>query len=227
MNREETRDSELPVRGDMTREQSRGEEIANSVSHGIGLLLAIAALPILVVTAARNGSAAEVVGASIFGATMVLLYLTSPIYHVVTAPRAKRVLRIIDHSASYLLIAGTYTPFTLGVLRGPWGWTLFGLIWGLAGAGLLLKAFAGTRFPVLSTWLYILMGWLVIIAIKPLWDAMPAWGLFWLVAGGLSYTLGVAFYVVDERVRYTHFVWHLFVMTGSICHFLAVLFYAG
>jgi hemolysin III len=212
--------------GDMVREQSVGEEIANSISHGVGLLLAIAALPILVVSAARTGTAAEVVGASIFGATMVLLYLTSTIYHVVTEPHVKRILRIVDHSAIYLLIAGTYTPFTLGVLSGPWGWLLFTLVWGCAIAGVCLKAFAGTKFPVLSTWLYVAMGWLALLVIKPLWEAMSAWGLFWLIAGGLFYTVGVAFYFLDERVRYTHFVWHLFVLSGTVCHFIAVLYYA-
>ena len=212
--------------GDMVREQSAGEEIANSISHAVGLLLAVAALPILVVSAVRNGTAAEVVGASIFGATMVLLYLTSTLYHAVTERRVKRILRIIDHSAIYLLIAGTYTPFTLGVLSGPWGWTLFGLVWGCALAGVCLKAFAGTKFPVLSTWLYVAMGWLALIVIKPLWEALPAWGLVWLVGGGLFYTIGVAFYFVDERVRYTHFIWHLFVLSGTVCHFFAVLFYA-
>jgi hemolysin III len=212
--------------GDLVREQSLGEEIANGISHGIGLLLAIAALPILIVNAVHTGTAADVVGVSIFGSTLVLLYLTSTIYHAVTEPHAKRVLRLIDHSAIYLLIAGTYTPFTLGVLSGPWGWTLFGLVWGFALAGLCLKAFAGTKFPVLSTWLYVAMGWLVLIAIKPLWEALPAWGLFWLVAGGLFYTFGVAFYFLDERFRYTHFVWHLFVLAGSVSHFFAVLYYA-
>ena len=211
----------------MSREQSLGEEVANAISHGIGLLFAIAALPVLVMAAARNGTPGTIVGASVFGSTMVLLYLTSTLYHAATSPRAKRILRVIDHSAIYLLIAGTYTPFTLGALSGPWGWTLFGLIWSLAIAGVLLKAFGGIRFPVLSTWLYIAMGWLALIVIKPLWDSVPGWGIFWLVAGGLSYTFGVAFYVVDERVRYTHFVWHLFVLTGTICHFFAVLLYAG
>jgi len=210
--------------GDMVREQSVGEEIANSISHGIGLLLAIAAVPILVAHAVRTGTAVDVVGVSIFGATMVLLYLTSTIYHVVSEPHAKRVLRIIDHSAIYLLIAGTYTPFTLGVLYGPWGWSLFALVWACAAAGLCLKAFAGTKFPVFSTWLYVAMGWLGLIAIKPLWDALPGWGMFWLVAGGLFYTVGVAFYFLDERVRYTHFVWHLFVLAGTACHFFAVLY---
>ena len=167
--------------GEMTREQSLGEEIANSVGHGIGLLLAIAALPILVVAAVRDGTAADIVGASIFGSTIVLLYLASTLYHAVISPRVKRFLRVVDHGAIYLLIAGTYTPFTLGALRGPWGWTLFGLIWGLALAGLLLKAFARVRFPVLSTWLYIAMGWLALIAIKPLWVHVPGWGIFWLV----------------------------------------------
>jgi hemolysin III len=209
------------------RPQSLGEEIANSISHGIALLLAVAGTPILIVAAVERGSAAGVVGASIFAATMVLLYLSSTIYHLLPQNRTKQFFQILDHGAIYLLIAGTYTPFTLGVLHGAWGWTLFGLVWGLAAAGVVLKSFGGIRYPRLSTALYLAMGWLVIIAIKPMWQLMPAWGLGWLLAGGTAYTLGVIFFTLDERVRFAHFVWHLFVAAGTTCHFFAVLWYSA
>ncbi|MGB3565353.1 MAG: hemolysin III family protein [Thermoanaerobaculia bacterium] len=208
------------------RRQSLGEEIANSVSHGVGLLAAVVAAPILIVAAVWSGNAAGIVGASVFAATVVVLYTTSTLYHALPESRAKRVLRVLDHGAIFLLIAGTYTPFTLGVLRGAWGWTLFGLVWGLAVAGLVLKAAGGVRHPVLSTSLYLAMGWLVLIAVKPLWDRVPMWGLFWLLAGGLAYTVGVAFFAA-ERIRYSHFVWHLFVIVGTVCHFIAVLRFAA
>ncbi len=177
--------------------------------------------------AAGRGDAAAVVGASVFAATMLLLYLTSALYHVLPGGNAKQVFRTLDHGAIFLLIAGTYTPFTLGVLRGPWGWTLFGLVWGLALAGVVLKMVGGMRYPRLSTVLYLAMGWLALIAIEPLWTRLPAWGLFWLLAGGIAYTLGVVFFASDERIRYHHFVWHLFVIAGTSCHFVAVLLYAG
>jgi hemolysin III len=203
-----------------------GEEIANSVSHGVALLLAAFGLPVLIVSAGRHGSPATIVGASVFGATLVGLYLASTLYHALPHSRAKRVWRLIDHVAIYLLIAGTYTPFTLGVLRGTWGWTLFGLVWTLAIAGILMRLLAGLRLPVLSVGLYLLMGWLAVIAAGPLLERLPRPGLAWLVAGGLSYTAGVAFYAA-RRVPYAHFVWHLFVMAGSACHYVAVLFYAA
>jgi len=206
------------------RAQSRGEELANSVSHGLGFLAALMALPVLVVGAVPHGAAA-IVGASVFAATMALLYLASTLYHALAPNRAKRVFQILDHAAIYLLIAGTYTPFTLGVLRGPWGWTVFGCIWALAVGGIALKAVGGVRYPRLSTGLYVVMGWLVLVAAKPLWHAMPGWGLFWLVAGGVAYTAGVGFYAAD-RMRYAHFVWHLFVLAGTACHVIAVLRYA-
>ena len=208
------------------RPQSLGEEIANSVSHAVGLLAAVVAIPVLVLSAVRRGDAAGIVGASVFAATMVLLYLTSTLYHALPRNRAKRVFRVLDHGAIFLLIAGTYTPFTLGVLRGTWGWTLFGLVWGLAAAGVVLKAMGGVRYPILSTCLYLGMGWLVLIAVRPLWLRMPPSGLLWLLAGGLAYTAGVAFFAA-ERIRYSHFVWHLFVLAGTACHFLAVLWYAA
>jgi hemolysin III len=206
--------------------QSLGEEIANSVSHGVGLLAALAAAPVLVVSAAQRGDAAQIVGASVFAATIVLLYLASTIYHALPRNRAKRVFQFLDHGAVYFLIAGSYTPFTLGVLRGAWGWTLFGLVWGLALAGVVLKAVARVRHPVLSTALYLVMGWLALVAVEPLWLHLPAWGLFWLVAGGIAYTVGVVFFALDERLRYGHFIWHLFVLAGTTCHFIAVLRYA-
>lgn len=208
------------------RLQSLGEEIANSVSHGVGLVAALIAIPFLLVAASRHGSTAFIIGSSLFAATIVLLYLTSTLYHALARNRAKRVFQLLDHSAIFLLIAGTYTPFTLGVLRGPWGWTLFGLIWALAVAGVVLTAVGGLRYPVLSTCAYLGMGWLVLIAVRPLWLHVPVTGLLWLVAGGLAYTVGVAFFAA-KRVRYAHFVWHLFVMAGTACHFVAVFRFAA
>ena len=209
------------------RPQSLGEEIANSVSHGVALLAALVATPVLIVAAVRRGDAAGIAGASVFAFTMLLLYFTSTLYHALARNRAKPVFQVLDHGAIFLLIAGTYTPFTLGALRGPWGWTLFGLVWSLAVAGVVLKAVAGVRFPKLSTYLYLAMGWLALIAIRPLWLHVPAWGFFWLLAGGLAYTGGVVFYATDERIRYHHFIWHLFVVAGTACHFVAVLLYAA
>lgn len=209
------------------RGQSRGEEIANSISHGIGLIAAIVATPFLVAEAIKRGDAGFIAGVSIFAATMVLLYLSSTLYHALPAGKAKRVFRIIEHSAIFLLIAGTYTPFTLGVLRGAWGWTLLGLVWGLALTGVALKAFERMSHPAISTGLYLLMGWLILIAADPMFERVPVPGLLWLVAGGVAYTAGVAFFVADTRLRYGHFVWHLFVMAGTICHYFAVLWYAA
>jgi hemolysin III len=167
-----------------------------------------------------------IVGASVFAGTMVVLYLASTLYHALPRNRAKRVFRILDHSAIFLLIAGTYTPFTLGVLRGVWGWTLFVVVWGLAVLGITLKSVRGIRYPQLSTTLYVAMGWLALIAIRPLWFHMPTAGWLWLITGGLAYTSGVAFYAA-EQLRYGHFVWHLFVLAGTACHFCAVLWYAA
>ena len=208
------------------RVPSRGEEIANSVSHGVGFLAALAATPFLVIAAARRGDSVAIVGASVFAATTAILYLASTLYHALPRNKAKRVFRVIDHSAIFVLIAGTYTPFTLGVLRGAWGWTLFGLVWGLAILGIVLKSVGGIGYPRLSTALYIGMGWLALIAIRPLWIHVPVAGWVWLIAGGLAYTSGIAFYAA-ERVRYGHFVWHVFVLMGTVCHFFAVLWYAA
>jgi hemolysin III len=208
------------------RPQSVGEEVANSVSHGVGLVAALVATPFLIAHAARTGSGAFLLGASVFATTVVLLYLGSTLYHALPPGRAKRVLRIVEHSAIYLLIAGTYTPFTLGVLRGAWGWSLLGLVWGLAAVGVTLEVSGGFRHPGLSIALYIGMGWLVVVAIRPLWLRLPAAGFAWLVAGGLAYTAGVGFYAA-KRLRYGHLVWHLFVLAGTVCHFIAVRFYAA
>jgi hemolysin III len=204
--------------------QSLGEEIANSISHGIGLVLAIAVMPFLIMAAVRQGDAANIVGASVFGATLVLLYLSSTIYHALPHNKAKRLFQLFDHTAIFLLIAGTYTPFTLGVLRGAWGWTLLSLIWSMAIFGVVLKAVRGTRHPRLSMFLYLAMGWLVVIALPRVLATVPAFGLVWIAAGGIAYTGGIAFFA--GKRRYSHFIWHLFVLTGSICHVLAVLWYA-
>ncbi len=205
------------------REQSRGEEIANSISHGVGLVAALAATPFLIAHAVGLGDAGFIVGASVFAATMVLLYLTSTLYHALPRGKAKRAFQVIEHAAIFLLIAGTYTPFTLGVLRGAWGWTLFGLVWGLAAVGVLLAVVGGVRYRARSLLLYLGMGWLIVVAIRPLSLRIPLSGLLWLVAGGLAYTVGVAFFAA-KRLRYGHFVWHLFVLAGTACHFIAVLF---
>jgi hemolysin III len=202
------------------------EELANALSHGLGLLAAMAAVPILVVGAVNRGSAADIVGSSIFGATMVLLYLTSTCYHAAPVGGLKDRLRRLDHAAIYLLIAGTYTPFTLGVLGGAWGWTLFGLVWGAAAIGVSTKLIAGIHYPRVSTAMYLIMGWSVLIATGPLLRNMPTHGIGWLVAGGLLYTTGVVFYAA-RRLPYGHLIWHLFVLAGSGCHFFAVLWYAA
>lgn len=200
------------------------EELVNSMTHGLGLVLSVAGLVILVVLAAVRGTPRHVVSVSVYGATLVLLYAASTLYHAFRSPRLKRVFKIIDHSAIYLLIAGTYTPFTLVVLRGPWGWTLFGLVWGLAVAGIAFKTLFVDHFVIASTIVYVAMGWLVVIAIRPVLAMVPNRGLLWLLAGGLSYTMGVAFFAA-RRLPYSHAIWHLFVLGGSISHYFAVLFY--
>jgi hemolysin III len=202
------------------------EELANTLSHGLGLVGALAATPILIISAARNGTAANVVGGTVFGVSMVLLYLASTWYHAAPVGERKDRLRRLDHAAIYLLIAGSYTPFTLGVLRGPLGWTLFGIVWGVAALGVFEKLKSGVRYPRLSTALYLIMGWLALIAIRPLLASMPPQGIAWLVAGGLSYTGGVVFYAA-RRLPYHHFIWHLFVLTGTVFHFFAALWYSA
>ena len=200
---------------------SIGEEIANSVTHGLGLLLSIAGLCVLVVMAALRGTAWHVVACSIYGSTLVLLYLSSTLYHAIQSPRAKRVFRVIDHSAIYLLIAGTYTPFLLITLRGPLGWTLFGLQWGMAICGILFKSLTRGGYEIASTAVYALMGWMGVLGMRTMYASLHFHGVLWIVAGGLFYTLGIIFFAIDRR--YCHTVWHLFVLAGSVCHFYAVL----
>jgi hemolysin III len=208
------------------REPSSLEEKANSISHGLGLIASLAAAPILVITAMKAGGASAVIGAGVFAASIVSLYLASTLYHALPETRGKGFFRLLDHAAIFLLIAGTYTPFTLGVMRGPWGWTLFGLVWTLALVGLILKAVPKTRYSRLTIVLYVGMGWLAIIATRPILLLVPLPGILWIVAGGLAYTSGLLFFGM-HRVRFNHFIWHLFVMAGTLCHFFAVLWYAG
>ena len=203
---------------------SLGEEIAHAVSHGVGVVLAIVGLPLLVALAALHGSAWHVTAAAIFGTSLVLLYSASTLYHAITNERAKRVLRVLDHSSIYLAIAGTYTPFALGPLRGPWGWTLLAVVWSGAVAGIVFKSFDVGRAPILSTVVYVAMGWCVVVALGPLVRAVAPGGLILLFAGGLCYTLGIVFYAWQRRFH--HFVWHLFVLAGSVLHYLAVYFFA-
>lgn len=208
------------------RPQTLGEEIANAISHGLGCLLAIASLPILVYHAAQRGGPVNVVAASVFAGTAIVLYLVSALYHAVPASAAKRWLGRLDHAAIYVFIAGSYTPFTLGVLRGGWGWALFGIVWAAAVFGVTVKLLDRLKHPLVSTALYVAMGWVALVAAGPLIERMSANGLAWLVAGGFSYTLGAAVFLLDHKLRYGHFVWHLFVLGGSICHFFAALWHA-
>ena len=207
------------------RKQTLGEEIANSACHAAGALLSLVAIPILVVSAAVRHDPWQIVGGAIFGTAALLLYLSSAIYHALPGTRAKQIFERLDHVAIYLLIAGTYTPFALGALRGPWGWGLLAAIWALALAGVVFKSVFGPRYPIVSTVVYLLMGWLVVVAYRPLLDSVAPAGIALLVAGGLCYTLGVVFYAW-KQLRYSHLVWHLFVLGGTVCHFFAVLGYA-
>ena len=200
----------------------RSEELANTLTHGVGAAASALALAVLVVLAAADGDAWEIVSVSIFGATLLVLYLASTLYHAARSPRTRKRLKIFDHCAIYLLIAGTYTPFVLGVLRGPWGWSLFGVIWGLAAAGVTFKLFFIGRFKLASTLIYIGMGWLVLVAASPLIRGLSPATLGWLVAGGIAYTMGTPIYQVG-RFRYAHALWHGFVLVGSTCHFVAVV----
>ena len=214
------------VRVSAKRTQSPGEELANSISHGIGLCAALIGAPILLLEARRN-SPAFFLGTVIFVIAMSVLYLGSTLYHAWPQRRGKSILQIVDHSAIFLLIAGTYTPFTLGPLRGIWGSTMLALVWALAIFGVFLKIARGaSRHPKLSMTLYLGTGWLALIAARPMTLAIPLPAVFWLVAGGIAYTAGV-FFFANQRLRYSHFIWHLFVLAGSSCHFLAVLSCCG
>ena len=200
------------------------EEFVNVLSHGVGLLLSIAALTLMVVFASLDGNAWHIVGAAIFGASLVVLYLASTLFHGVRKPDVRRWLNVFDHAAIYILIAGTYTPFLLVTLNGAWGWSLFGVIWGLAIAGVVFKIFFTGRFNAVSTIVYVLMGWLIVIAIVPLFENLPTAGLIWLVAGGISYSVGAVFFMFD-RLPFNHAIFHFFVLGGSVCHFFAVFLY--
>lgn len=203
---------------------TRGEEIANAMSHGVGVVLSIAGLTVLVAFASLRGSVWDIVGVSIYGTSIILMYTASTLYHAIPLMRAKRVLRILDHSGIFLAIAGTYTPFALVNLRGPWGWSLFGAVWALAAAGIVLKARAIGRLRVLSVALYLGMGWLVVVAARPLLAHVAPGGIALLVAGGVVYTGGIGFYAAP-RLRYGHFFWHLCVLTASALHYFAVLLF--
>jgi len=202
------------------------EELANTISHGLGLVLALVALPILIAAGMRAGNVQFTVGVGVFGGTMVLLYLASTLYHSLTHESAKRLFRLFDHTAIFLLIAGTYTPFSLGVLRGRWGWSLLAAIWTLAIVGITLKIRKRTRYSPICIVLYVIMGWLAVVAVKPIFTLVPVPGILLIFAGGLAYTGGLAFFAAD-RIRYNHFIWHLFVIAGTTCHFFAVLWYGA
>jgi hemolysin III len=209
-----------------SRPQTLAEEIANSLTHGVGLVAAVAAFPALLVAASRGGDPLHVVGACVFGSTLVLCYLASTLYHAVPVSRAKRALQVLDHAAIFLFIAGTYTPFALGALRGVVGWVLLAAVWTIALGGVALKLVAGCGHPRLSNALYLGLGWLGVLAVRPFLTNVGVAGFAWLAAGGLAYTAGVAVYVRDCRWRYGHALWHLFVAAGRACHFIAVLRHA-
>ncbi|MFH0981192.1 MAG: hemolysin III family protein [Planctomycetota bacterium] len=203
---------------------SRGQETANSITHGLGIVLSVAGLAVLVVLAALRGTAWHVVSFSVYGVTLVLLFTASTLYHSFRSPRVKRVLRVIDHSSIYLLIAGSYTPLTLVPLRGAWGWSLFGCVWAIALAGIFVKAYYTGRFRLLSTLVYLALGWLAVVAVKPLLGMLPVAGFLWLLAGGVVYSSGTVFYSW-KKLPYHHAIWHLFVLAASICHYIAIVLY--
>jgi len=207
------------------RLQTESEELANAISHAVGLAGAMIAAPFLILNAAAHGDILAVIGSSVFITTAIILYFSSTIYHATQKTELKKRLRVFDHMAIFLLIAGTYTPFTMGILRDSIGWILFGLVWGIAIGGIILKLLVGVRFPKLSTFIYLGMGWIALFAAKDLWLSMPPAGIIWLMLGGLAYTIGVAFYAAP-RFKYTHFIWHLFVLIGTTCHFFAVFWYS-
>ncbi len=207
------------------RQQTKREEIANSISHGIGLIAALVAFPLLVNTARSRGDLAGIIGACIFATSMLMVYFTSTVYHALPRSNTKNLFRLFDHSSIYLLIVGTYSPFMLGSLRGALGWTILAVVWILAIIGITLKTTGRMRSGKVSTGFYLLMGWLILLAIKPMIERVPTLGMFWLVAGGVFFTVGTVAYTKDHK-KYYHFVWHLFVIAGSTCHFIAVRNYA-
>jgi hemolysin III len=202
------------------------EEIANSVSHGLAFIAALAAGPALVLTAIESGGTARTLGAAVFAAVMILVYLASTLAHALPQRWGRQFFDDLDHVAIYLMIAGTYTPFMLGPLRGFWGWTLLTINWGLAATGIALYVSGKMRYILYHVYLYLAMGWLAIIAIKPIWLSIHPTGLLWIFAGGCAYTLGIVFFAA-RKIPYNHLIWHLFVVTGTVCHYLAILWYAG
>ena len=200
------------------------EEVANCATHGVGLALSVAGFVALVALAWAYGDAWHLASCGVYGASLVALYLASTLYHGARRPRAKKLFQALDHCGIYLLIAGTYTPFTLVTLRGPWGWTLFGLVWSLALAGILFRVLFGTRYRPVAVASYVLLGWLCVVAVKPILEFVPLGALAWIAAGGLAYTAGVFFFSA-QRIPHHHAIWHLFVLGGSICHYVAVLLY--
>lgn len=211
----------LPAQSSSERSYSPGHELANTLTHGVGALLSVAGLVLLVVYASLFGNAWHITACSIFGASMVLLYTSSTLYHASSAPRAKQLLRKFDHAAIFVLIAGTYTPFMLVPLRGAWGWSLFGVIWGLAIPGVIMKFWFAGRFKKLSTGIFLGMGWLIVIAVHPMLKQVPTGALVLLAAGGVCYSVGSIFYLW-KRLPYNHAIWHLFVLGGTVCHFFAI-----
>jgi len=199
------------------------EDRANSLTHAVGAGIFVAGLALIIVLASLTGDPWKIVSVSIYGATLVILYTISTLYHSVKSIKVRRIFRILDHVSIHLLIAGTYTPFMLVSLRGPFGWSIFGMIWGLAVIGIAADVFFTGRFKTLSTVLYLLMGWLIVIALRPLSHVLPTAGLALLFAGGAAYSLGAAFYLFDKRLPFGHMVWHLFVLGGSVCHYLSVV----
>ena len=208
----------------MGNDYSYNEEIWNAITHGIGIALAVAALAVLVVFATLHGDVWHIVTFSVYGTTLVILYLFSTLYHSFRDPKLKSIFKVIDHSAIYLLIAGSYTPFTLIALRGTIGWTIFGIIWGLAIIGVVLKVFFVKRFKIVSTLTYVLMGWMIVVAFNPLLENLSTQGVRWLVLGGVLYSGGAIFYLI-KRIPYNHAIFHLFVIGGSVCHFVSILLY--
>jgi hemolysin III len=208
-------------------DRSIGETIANSVTHGLGLVASLVALPVVLFASLERGDPLQVAGAAIFGLSLILLYGASTVYHSLPRSPARQLLRVIDHSAIYVLIAGSYTPFALGPLRGPFGWALFGVVWTMAFAGIAMKMLKGFGKSWLTVTPYVVMGWISVVMLKPLVAQIGPAGFWWLLAGGLCYTGGIVFYATDHRVRYGHAVWHLFVLAGSTCHFFAVLWHSG
>jgi len=205
--------------------QTRPEELLNSLTHGAGLVFSVIALVTLVISTASSGDQGMFVGCSVFGTSLVLLYGASTLYHATRSLAHKRILQVVDHACVYGLIAGTYTPFTLVTLEGTWGWSLFAVVWSMCAIGVVMKIFFIGRFELFSTFIYLAMGWLIVVAIGPLWENLASGGFALLVAGGVSYTAGTVFFTLDRKNHYFHAVWHLFVLGGSVCHYLAVFFY--